>query len=82
MGYYRDIVDGLPGPATEEALLTYQRSQRMTLTGRLDLPTLAELRLLPNTGRPSGPPAEARGQRTYRGVWINKGPLRFGVEFR
>lgn len=68
-GFYRDIIDGLPGPATEEALLSYQRAARLTLTGRLDLATLGALRLLPGrsyTGRSEPPP-----QRVYRGIWVN-----------
>lgn len=69
-GFYRDIIDGLPGPATEEALLAYQRAARLTLTGRLDLATLSALRLLPGrnfTGRSEPPPT----QRVYRGIWVN-----------
>ncbi len=69
-GFYRDVVDGLPGPATEEALLTYQRAARLVLTGRLDLETLSALRLLPGRTfmrRPEPPPT----QRVYRGVWVN-----------
>lgn len=79
-GFYRDIIDGLPGPATEEALLSFQRQQRLTLTGRLDLETLGQLRLLPGPGRYSDADARAP-KRVYRGIWINKGGLRFGIEF-
>ncbi len=70
-GFYRDIIDGLPGLATEEALLTYQRAARLTLTGRLDLETLSVLGLLPGRGdrRPEPPPAST--QRVYRGIWVN-----------
>jgi peptidoglycan hydrolase-like protein with peptidoglycan-binding domain len=79
-GFYRDIVDGLPGPATEEALLSYQRNQRLTMTGRLDLETLGQLRLLPGPSTYSDAnPREPK--RVYRGIWINKGGLRFGLEF-
>lgn len=81
-GFYRDVIDGLPGPATEEALLAYQHTHRMTLTGRLDMDTLAQLRLLPATDRYSGPRASYREpHRTFRGIWINKGPIQFGLEF-
>lgn len=69
-GFYRDIIDGLPGPATEEALLTFQRAARLVLTGRLDTETLNALRLLPGrsvTRAPEPPPA----QRVYRGIWVN-----------
>ncbi len=69
-GFYRDILDGLPGLATEEALLTYQRATRLTLTGRLDLETLSRLGLLPGRSvtREAEPPPT---QRVYRGIWVN-----------
>lgn len=74
-GMYRDAIDGEPGPATEEAILTYQRSARLRLTGRLDLETLSSMRLLP--GRAPIPPGGLRpeqrqttGTRVYRGIWI------------
>ena len=71
-GFYRDVIDGLPGLATEEALLTYQRSARLTLTGRLDLETLGMLGLLPGRSvtRSTEPPP-ASTQRVYRGIWVN-----------
>jgi peptidoglycan hydrolase-like protein with peptidoglycan-binding domain len=74
-GFYREAIDGDPGPATEEALLAYQRQQRLTLTGRLDLPTLAQMRLLPTRAtRPPTRPffggSRSTPQRTYRGIWI------------
>jgi peptidoglycan hydrolase-like protein with peptidoglycan-binding domain len=72
-GFYRADIDGLPGPATEEALLSYQRSIRLPLTGRLDLETLSNLRLLP--GRPPIPVRGivrdlSNGPRIYRGVIV------------
>jgi len=78
-GFYQDIVDGLPGPATEEALLTFQRAQRLTLTGRLDFDTLSELRLLPGRSYPSvqANPGVQFGfefrvpHHVFRGVWVN-----------
>ena len=71
-GFYRDIIDGLPGLATEEALLTYQRAARLTLTGRLDLETLSALGLLPGRGLPrASEPPPASSQRVYRGIWVN-----------
>ncbi|MEP6671262.1 MAG: peptidoglycan-binding protein [Chthoniobacter sp.] len=76
-GYYRDIVDGLPGPATEEALLSYQRSARLTLTGRLDLETLSELRLLPRDNSGAGGAAQfgfefRTSHHVFRGVWVDR----------
>ena len=74
-GFYRDVVDGLPGPATEEALLTYQRSARLTLSGRLDLDTLNELRLLPDTREREGVRfgIEFRSpQHVFRGIWVDR----------
>lgn len=78
-GHYRDVVDGLPGPATEEALLSYQRSARLTLTGRLDLDTLNELHLLPGSNRNAGEVGNGgtqfgfefhTGRHVFRGVWV------------
>ena len=73
-GFYRDVVDGLPGPATEEAVLTFQRAARLTLTGRLDLETLGKLRLLPGNqaaGAQFG--IEFRSPRhVFRGVWVER----------
>ncbi len=76
-GYYRTVIDGDPGPATEEALLGYQRRQNLVMTGRLDLETLSAMSLLPR--RTAGPDARPftvpRGSRfaprVYRGIWID-----------
>lgn len=69
-GFYREAIDGDPGPATEEALLSFQRSKRLALTGRLDLATLGALQLLP--GRAPIKPflAPSSSQRVYRGVIV------------
>jgi len=75
-GHYRDPIDGMPGPATEEAILGYQRRRHLTLTGRLDLDTLSAMALLP--GRSNGPPirpftvppGSRYSPRVFRGVWI------------
>ncbi len=77
-GLYRDAVDGVPGPATEEAILSFQRATRLPATGRLDLETLNALRLLPGRGpgNPSltpfsgSPPPRAARPPTYRGIWV------------
>jgi peptidoglycan hydrolase-like protein with peptidoglycan-binding domain len=73
-GIYRDVVDGEPGPATEEALLAFQRSARLPLSGRLDLETLSALRLLPirSTVPLKGFLAPRRSSEppVYRGIWV------------
>ena len=76
-GYYRAAVDGNPGPATEEALLSYQRRRNLVMTGRLDLDTLSAMSLLP--GRTNSPalkpftvPSGSRySPRILRGVWVD-----------
>jgi peptidoglycan hydrolase-like protein with peptidoglycan-binding domain len=71
-GLYRERIDGIYGPAMEFSLRAYQTRTRLPVTGRLDLETLAALRLLPGPrqpfynpyrqrmGPPPGPPI--RGQ--------------------
>ena len=51
-GLYRDQIDGIYGPAMELSLRAYQAQARLPVTGRLDLETLAALRLLPGTRQP------------------------------
>ncbi len=77
-GFYREAITGIPGPALEEAVLTYQRSARLQLSGRLDLQTLASLHLLPVRGgsgnpqlRPFYPQGADAPRQVYRGVWVN-----------
>ena len=75
-GYFRDAIDGSPGPATEEALLRYQRRQNLVMSGRLDLETLAAMSLLPGDreGPPMRPFTVPKGSRypsrVLRGIWI------------
>lgn len=71
-GLYRQQIDGLYGPAMELSLRAYQAQTRLPVTGRLDLETLAALRLLPGPrqrfyspyrqrmGRPPGPPVHGQ----------------------
>jgi peptidoglycan hydrolase-like protein with peptidoglycan-binding domain len=73
-GLYHEEINGVFGPAMEFSLRAYQARSRLPVTGRLDLETLAALRLLPGTrerfydpsrGRmhpPPGPPV--------RGEWV------------
>ena len=46
-GLYREQIDGIYGPAMELSLRAYQARTNLPVTGRLDLETLAALRLLP-----------------------------------
>lgn len=68
LGFYREAVTGAPDPATEEAVLSYQRFIRLPLTGRLDIETLSAMRLLPGRG---GAPMRPPGSRPLRGVLID-----------
>jgi peptidoglycan hydrolase-like protein with peptidoglycan-binding domain len=73
-GLYHEQIDGIYGPAMELSLRAYQTQTRVPVTGRLDLETLAALRLLsgprqryynpyrPHMRPPPGPP--------IRGQWV------------
>jgi peptidoglycan hydrolase-like protein with peptidoglycan-binding domain len=72
LDFYRDSLDGRPGPQLEEALLSYQKFIRLPLTGRLDLETLSAMRLLPGRGgAPVRPVTRPGPGRPLRGVWID-----------
>lgn len=43
---YRDTVDGGMGPGTQQAIVNWQRRQKLPLSGKLDNATLASLELL------------------------------------
>jgi peptidoglycan hydrolase-like protein with peptidoglycan-binding domain len=55
LGYEPGPADGVVGPRTREALLKYQRSERIAATGRLDPETMVRLdiqkRLFPKQAR-------------------------------
>lgn len=53
--YYRGPLDGIPGPATSEAIFAYQEAYGLRRTGRLDLDTLADMRLLPRSAPTRSP---------------------------
>ena len=46
-GFYDGVANGIPGPRTSEALSNLQQVSHIRATGRLDVQTLAILRLLP-----------------------------------
>jgi len=73
MGYYRDEIDGLYGPALNFALRNYQARLGLEPSGRLDVETLASLNLLPEQRttqrrmhrRPFPPPSRMWPERIY-----------------
>src|SRR6266446_9444862 len=73
-GLYHEQIDGLFGPAMEFSLRAYQARTRLPVTGRLDLETLAALRLLPGARapiyNPSRLPARSRPQPPVHGEWV------------
>jgi peptidoglycan hydrolase-like protein with peptidoglycan-binding domain len=59
-GLYQEEVNGIYGPAMELSLRAYQARARLPVTGRLDLQTLAALRLLPQPRQPFYDPSRRR----------------------
>jgi peptidoglycan hydrolase-like protein with peptidoglycan-binding domain len=59
-GLYRAEIDGIYGSAMELSLRAYQARTRLPITGRLDLETLAALRLLPRPREPVYDPLRKR----------------------
>jgi peptidoglycan hydrolase-like protein with peptidoglycan-binding domain len=51
-GLYREPIDGIYGPAMELSLRAFQTQMRLPVNGRLDMETLAALRLLPGPRQP------------------------------
>jgi peptidoglycan hydrolase-like protein with peptidoglycan-binding domain len=73
-GLYRQQIDGIYGPAMELSLRAYQARTRLPVTGRLDLETLAALRLLPGPRQPFYDPYRQRMRPPpgppVRGQWV------------
>jgi peptidoglycan hydrolase-like protein with peptidoglycan-binding domain len=59
-GLYSEQIDGIYGPAMELSLRAYQARTKLPVTGRLDLETLAALRLLPGPRQPFSNPHRQR----------------------
>jgi peptidoglycan hydrolase-like protein with peptidoglycan-binding domain len=72
-GLYHEEVNGIYGPAMELSLRAYQARARIPVTGRLDLQTLAALRLLPQPRQPFYDPSHRRWRPPpgpVRGEWV------------
>ncbi len=73
-GLYDEEVNGVYGPAMEFSLRAYQARAKLPVTGRLDLQTLAALRLLPQPREPFYDPARRHWRRPpgppVRGEWV------------
>jgi peptidoglycan hydrolase-like protein with peptidoglycan-binding domain len=73
-GLYREEVNGIYGPAMEFSLRAYQTRTKLPVTGRLDLQTLAALRLLPQPRQPFYDPSRRRWHPPpgppVRGEWV------------
>ena len=69
-GLYHDEINGVYGAAMEFSLRAYQARTTIPVTGRLDLETLAALRLLPGPRRPAfHPPRYRRPHPPVRDEW-------------
>lgn len=73
-GLYHEEVNGIYGPEMELSLRAYQARAKLPITGRLDLQTLAALRLLPQPRDPFYDPSHRRWRRPpgppVRGEWV------------
>jgi Putative peptidoglycan binding domain. len=73
-GLYHEDVNGVYGPAMDFSLRAYQARTKLPVTGRLDLQTLAALRLLPQPRQPFYDPSRRRWRRPpgppVRGEWL------------
>ena len=73
-GLYHEEVNGIYGPEMELSLRAYQARAKLPVTGRLDLQTLAALRLLPQPRDPFYDPWHRRWRRPpgppVRGEWV------------
>lgn len=73
-GLYEQEINGVYGTAMESSLRAYQARAKIPITGRLDLETLAALRLLPQPRQPFYDPSRRRWRHPpgppVRGEWV------------
>jgi hypothetical protein len=58
-GLYSSRTDGIVGPKTRQAILSYQQHENLPRTGTLDDETLAKMKLIPPQATPSPPSPRA-----------------------
>lgn len=73
-GLYHEEINGVYGPTMELSLRAYQARTKLPVSGRLDLQTLAALRLLPRLREPFYDPSRRRWRHPpgppVRGEWV------------
>jgi peptidoglycan hydrolase-like protein with peptidoglycan-binding domain len=73
-GLYHEEINGVYGPTMELSLRAYQARTKLPVSGRLDLQTLAALRLLPRPREPFYDPSRRRWRPPpgppVRGEWV------------
>ena len=73
-GLYHEEINGVYGPAMEFSLRAYQARTKLPVSGRLDLETLAALKLLPRPREPFYDPSHRRMRHPpgppVRGEWV------------
>ncbi len=71
---YRGPIDGIPGSGFDRAIRDFQVDADLPVSGRLDMDTLAEMRLLPGSGGyfpEDRVRRELPERRSFRGIWIH-----------
>jgi len=78
-GYYAGTIDGVLGPNTVAALRAYQRDHKLSVTGRLDSPTVRSLMSETRTASAPTPPSPAMdvfaAQRELKRHGFYSGPI-------
>ena len=69
-GLYRSGIDGEFGPGTATAVRGFQARSGLFPDGRLNMPTLAALGLLPGQHGPNLPPRRVLRRPVYRGEYV------------
>lgn len=70
LGFDPGIADGVLGPLTRQAIIAYQRSRNLQVTGELDKPTLSALGLIEEPQALEAPPAPVPPPAPWRTVLV------------